>query len=216
MNKFNAMIAPLVMPNVYSEEKIKKSMLIRSLPESLSFLCTVASSQPDMTVETLEALIRAELDRNKNPNNLQSLNSNTSITPKANQAKKQQGNGQRFNRNGNKGGRKKVNCHYCGKDGQFKRVCRKRLQDRNYQRNNKPNNAPNSNNSNNQNDRNNFGFNNRNNSTNSNNQGNNPQSYNDIQTMVNQTLTNALRNFSSSNSGIQPTSFNHSCGGFMA
>ncbi len=191
-------------------------MLIRSLPTSLSFLCTFASAQPDMTVETLAALIRAELDRKKNPNNFQGLNRNTSVTPKANQAKNQKGNGQRFNQNGNKGGRKKGNCHHCGKYGHFKRVCRKRLHDRNRQYNNQPNNATNPNKTNNQNQCNNFGFNNRNNSNNSNNQGNISQSKNDIQTMVNQTLVSALRNFSSSNAGSQPTFFNHSFGGFLA
>ncbi len=38
-------------------------MLIRFLPESLSFLCIVASAQPDMTVKTFDASILAELDR---------------------------------------------------------------------------------------------------------------------------------------------------------
>ncbi len=65
LNKFNALIAELAIQNVYIKEKVKKSMIIRYLPESLSFLCTVASAQPDMTVETLNALIRAELNRKK-------------------------------------------------------------------------------------------------------------------------------------------------------
>ncbi len=63
-------------------------MLIQSLPKSLSFLCTVASAQPDMTVETLNALVRGEIDRKENPNSLQGLNLNTNIAPKAKQAKK--------------------------------------------------------------------------------------------------------------------------------
>ncbi len=104
-------------------------MLILSLPEYLPFICTIAKAQPDITVETLDVLIRADIDRKKNPNNLQGLNLSTSIAPKANQARTQQGNGRRFNRNGKKGGRKKVNCYYCGKYGHFKRVCRNRLQD---------------------------------------------------------------------------------------
>ncbi len=74
-------------------------------------LCAVASAQPDMTVEALDALIRAELDRKKNPSNSQSLKLNTSFIMKANKAKNQLGNGQRFNRNGNKGDQKKINCH---------------------------------------------------------------------------------------------------------
>ena len=164
LNKFNALIAQLAIQDAYIQDKLKKSMLIGSLSESLSFPCTVPSAQPDMSVETLDALIHAELDRKKNPNNLQSFNRNVSITPKTNQAKNQQGNGQRFNRNGNKGRRKKVDCHYSGKYGHLKRVCRERLQDQNCQRNNQPNNAANSTNSNNQNQRNYFGLNNRNNS----------------------------------------------------
>ncbi len=59
---------------------MKNSTLIRSLPDPLSFLCTVASTQPDMTVEALDALISAELERQRNPNNLQGLNRNMSIT----------------------------------------------------------------------------------------------------------------------------------------
>ena len=40
-----------------------------------------------MTVKNSDTLICAELDRKKNPTNLQGLNRNTSITPIANQAK---------------------------------------------------------------------------------------------------------------------------------
>ncbi len=102
LNKVNALIAQLAIQNFYIDEKVKKSMLIRSLPEYLPILCTVASAQPAKTVETLYALIRAELHQKKNPNNLQGLNRNSSITPKASQAKKRHRNGQRFNRNSNK------------------------------------------------------------------------------------------------------------------
>ncbi len=106
LNKFNALIAQLAIQNVYIEEKVKKSMLIRSLPESLSFLSIGACSQSDMTVETLDTLNRVKRHGKNNPNNLQGLNSNASTTTKANKSKKQQGNSQRFNRNGNKGGSK--------------------------------------------------------------------------------------------------------------
>ncbi len=85
---------------------------------------------------------------------------------KANQAKEQQGNGQALNQNGNNGGKKKGKCHYCGKYGHFKRVCRIQLQELNRQKNKQPNNARNSVNSNNQNRSDNFGFNNRNESNN--------------------------------------------------
>ncbi len=102
MNKFDALIAQLAAQNVYLGEKVKQSMLVRFLPESVSFLWTVARAQPDVTVEILEALIGAELNRKKNSNNLEGLNHNTSIFPKANQAKNQQENIQKFNRHGNK------------------------------------------------------------------------------------------------------------------
>ncbi len=196
------------MQNFSIEDNQKKSMLIRYLSESLSFLCTVASAQPYMTHEALGALICAELHRKKNTNNLQGLKRNTN-------SKKHQGNSQRFNKKGNNGGKKKGKCHYCGKYGHFRRVCRKRLQELNRQKNNQPKNAWNSGNSNNQNRRNNFGLNDRNNSNNSNNHGNNSQPNSEIQSIVNQTLVSSLRNFASSNAGSNPTSFNNSFGGFM-
>ena len=51
------------MQNVAIDDRQKKSMPIRSLPESLSVISTVASSQPDMTIESLDALVRVDLDR---------------------------------------------------------------------------------------------------------------------------------------------------------
>ncbi len=149
LNKFDALIAQLAVQNVYLGEKVKQSMLIRSLPESLSFLWTVASVQPDMTVETLEALIRAELNRKKNSKNLEGLNHNTRIPSKANQAKNQQEDSQKLKRHGNKWRHKKGNSHYYGICGYFKRVRRKRLQDQKIRRKGLANNAMNSSNSNN-------------------------------------------------------------------
>ncbi len=49
-------------------------MLIRSLPESLPFICTVSSEQARMTIEQFDALVRAELDCTSNPHNLQGSN----------------------------------------------------------------------------------------------------------------------------------------------
>ena len=69
LNKFNSLIAQLAVQGVAYDDQTKKSMIIRSLPESLSVISTVASAQNDMTLESLDALVRAEIDRKKNPHN---------------------------------------------------------------------------------------------------------------------------------------------------
>lgn len=60
---FNYLIPHLSMQNVSIENNQKKSILVRSLPEPLSFISTVSISQSNMTIEGLDALVRAELDQ---------------------------------------------------------------------------------------------------------------------------------------------------------
>ncbi len=58
------------MHNVAIDDRQKKSMLVRSLAESLTFIPIVSSAQADMTAEQFDALVRAELGRKsiyKNP-----------------------------------------------------------------------------------------------------------------------------------------------------
>ena len=71
LNSFNSLIAQLSIQGVDIDNAKKKSMIIRSLPESLHVVATVSSAHADMTLESLDALIRAELDRKKNPHNPQ-------------------------------------------------------------------------------------------------------------------------------------------------
>ena len=59
------------MQSVSNDERQKKSMLVYSLPESLSVISTLASVQQEMTVENLNALIHAQIDRKKNQHNPQ-------------------------------------------------------------------------------------------------------------------------------------------------
>ena len=67
------------MQNFAIDNRQKKSMLINSLPESLSTISTVSSAPVNMTVESLDALVRAEIDRRNNPHNRQGNNSNQDI-----------------------------------------------------------------------------------------------------------------------------------------
>ncbi len=68
MNELTRLIAHLALQNVSIDEHQKKSKLIRSLLESFSVISTVASAQQDMTIESFDSLIRAKLNRKKNPN----------------------------------------------------------------------------------------------------------------------------------------------------
>ncbi len=69
LSQFNSLIAQLAMQNVVIDDKQKKSMLIRWLPESLSVISTVSSAQKYMTIESFDALVRAEIDRKSYPHN---------------------------------------------------------------------------------------------------------------------------------------------------
>ena len=81
--KFNSLIAQLAKQNVSIQDRQKKSIPIRSRPESLPVICPVSSAQADMTIESLDALIGAELDRKRNSNYLQGLNRNSIDLPEA-------------------------------------------------------------------------------------------------------------------------------------
>lgn len=77
---------------------------------------TVAIVSENMSVERLDALIRAELDRKRNPHNPQGKKIKSAHLPKANF-----GNGRgAFDNNGGRSGngkdikKKKGECHYCG------------------------------------------------------------------------------------------------------
>ncbi len=59
------------MYNVSIYNRQNKSMLTRSLPESLSVVSTVSSAKAEMKIEQFETLVLAKLDRKRNPHNLQ-------------------------------------------------------------------------------------------------------------------------------------------------
>lgn len=86
-------------------------MMIRSLPESLSVISTVTSAQVDMSIEGLDALVRAELNLKKNPHNPQGRG-----VPRANQTQIELQTGQ---------GIENDKCHLCKKKGNFKKYFRK-------------------------------------------------------------------------------------------
>jgi len=126
INEFNNLIAQLAVQEVNIEDKVKKSMLIRSLPESLSVISTVASAQQEMPLENLDALVRAELDRKKNPHNFQGkAGKGSSIIPNADFVKRGRNGFRGPVRRANAAFKKRGNCHHCDKSGHYKRECRK-------------------------------------------------------------------------------------------
>ncbi len=50
-------------------EAEKKSLIILSLPKSISVITTVVSATPTTTMEAINALVREVIEREKNPNN---------------------------------------------------------------------------------------------------------------------------------------------------
>lgn len=88
-------------------------------------ISTVASGQPDMTIKSLDALVRAELDRKKNPHNPQGRKASLSdaVIAKANLSRTRPGPWS--NDRQPLGFRKVVRCHWCKKKGNIKRDCRK-------------------------------------------------------------------------------------------
>lgn len=55
LNKFNSLIAQLAIQEVAIDDETKEFLIFRSLTESLSFICIVASDQADMTLEGVQA-----------------------------------------------------------------------------------------------------------------------------------------------------------------
>ncbi len=124
------------MPDVVIDDKQKKFMLIRSLPESLSVIFTVSSAQTDMTVESLYALVRAEINRKSNLHNHQGkqlIDTKPSIVPRALMAQRRNNLNKyrsqiNIERSGGIGKKKSV-FYYSRKPGHFKKVCRRRIAD---------------------------------------------------------------------------------------
>ncbi len=69
MNQFNNIIAQLALQDINVTEAEKKSLIIRSLPKSMSLISTVVSATPTMTMEAIDALVRRDIESEKNPNN---------------------------------------------------------------------------------------------------------------------------------------------------
>ena len=121
--------------DVELSEEDRASKLIRSLPESFSpiaMFCSLTDSNFDKIVSA----VQSEIARRSNPHNPQ--NSSSSTQPRANISKR--GNRRSNNKNARGGIRKNTgssrdNCHYCGKKGHFKIVCRKRIADERSQNN---------------------------------------------------------------------------------
>ncbi len=98
MNQFNTIIAQLALQNVTINEAEKKSLIIRSLPKSMSVISTVFSATPTITMDAIDAIVREEIEHEKNPNNQKR---NTKTQPSANTAQRVQHNSNRNNRRGN-------------------------------------------------------------------------------------------------------------------
>lgn len=120
-----SIIAQLAMQNVAIDNRGKKSMLIRSLPESISIISTGAFAQQDMTIESLEVLVRAELSRKKNPHSSQGRKGSLSdeVTAKANLSRAR--SGPWSSDRPPLGIRKFLRCYWSEKKGHIKRECRK-------------------------------------------------------------------------------------------
>ncbi len=145
MNQFNNIIGQLALQNINITEAEKKS-LIRSLPKSMSVISIVVSATPNMKFDAIDALVREEIEREKNPNNRKG---NTKTQTSANTAQRVQQNSNRHDRCGNflDSNNLKYNnlvgeegvCYYCGKPGHFKRVCHKKIADDKRRQNNSVN-----------------------------------------------------------------------------
>ncbi len=138
--------AHLALQNIAITEAELRSLIIRSLPKSMSVISTVVTAIPTMTMDAIDALVGVEIVREKNPNNQKM---NTKTQPSANTAQCIQHNSNRNNRYGNFSNsnnlnpnnpiRKKGLCHVCGKPCHFNRVPRKKIADDKRRQNNSGN-----------------------------------------------------------------------------
>ena len=97
-------------------------MFARSLPECLSVISTVACAMQERTIESLDALIRAERDRKKNPHNRQCKQGTSSTILLPPKAQLERYNGKVWmNNNHMNPNRMKGKCHCCKKPCHFKR-----------------------------------------------------------------------------------------------
>ena len=126
LNKFSSFIAQLAVQNIAIDDKQKKSILIRSLPESLSVISTDAGAQADISIESLDAIVRAGLDCKKNRRDQQVIKQDIG-SPKANLVEKHRRDGLKVNRGHQVHGfkKKKGQCHFSEKPGHYKIYCGK-------------------------------------------------------------------------------------------
>ncbi len=83
MKQFNTIIAQLALQNINITEAERKSLIIRSLPKSMSVISTVASAAPTMNLDAIDALVREEIERE---NNTPNQKGNTKTQPSVNTA----------------------------------------------------------------------------------------------------------------------------------
>ena len=129
--------AHLALQNIAITEAELRSLIIRSLPKSMSVISTVVTAIPTMTMDAIDALVGVEIVREKNPNNQKR---NTKTQPSANDRNNRYGNFSNSNNlNPNNPIRKKGLCHVCGKPCHFNRVPRKKIADDKRRQNNSGN-----------------------------------------------------------------------------
>ncbi len=127
LNEFNIFMIHLAKQNFRIDENQAKFMLIRSIPECLSVIPTVVSSQQELIIECLDVLIWAEIDRKKNPHNPQGkqcISSTNLLLPKPHLVRSS-GNVWKNNNNKMNPIGKKGKCHWYKKPVRFKGECRK-------------------------------------------------------------------------------------------
>ena len=129
MNQFNTIIAQLALQNITITEAEKTSLIIPSLRKSMSVISTVVRATPTMTIDATDALVREEIEREKNPNYQKGKPKDQ---PSANTVQRVQHNSNRNNRRGNSSNSNNLKPkNPIRKDGlcHFKRVCRKKIAD---------------------------------------------------------------------------------------
>ncbi len=69
MHQLNPIIAQLALQNISITDVENKSLIIRSLPKSMSDISTVVSATPTVTMDAIDALVWEEIEREKNSYN---------------------------------------------------------------------------------------------------------------------------------------------------